>query len=119
MQCKRLLVFVTRRCLSAFAIMLLSTCAWASTEILLHNFTSGSTDGGNPSSGLVADAEGNLYGTTQIGGNSSGCGPFGFNSCGVVFKLAPDGSGGWNYSEGAASRGVTAYLSCAIKIAFG
>jgi len=98
MQRKQLLFVFRRGCLSVLATMLLSTCAWASTETLLHSFTSGSTDGGNPSSGLAADAAGNLYGTTQIGGNSTGCGPFGFNSCGVVFKLAPDGSGGWNYS---------------------
>jgi hypothetical protein len=96
MQRKQLLFVFRTGCLSVLATMLLSAGAWASTEILLHNFTSGSTDGGSPSSGLVADAAGNLYGTTQIGGNSTGCGPFGFNSCGVVFKLAPDGSGGWS-----------------------
>jgi uncharacterized repeat protein (TIGR03803 family) len=41
------------------------------------------------------DSAGNLYGTTSGGGNSSiNCN----NGCGVVFKLAPDGSGGYTES---------------------
>jgi uncharacterized repeat protein (TIGR03803 family) len=51
-------------------------------ESVLYSFTGGS-DGASPVAGLVADASGNLYGTTQEGGT------FGF---GVVFKLAPGGS---------------------------
>jgi uncharacterized repeat protein (TIGR03803 family) len=39
--------------------------------------------GGNPS-GLVADAAGNLYGTADGG-----------TCCGLVFRLSPNGSGGW------------------------
>lgn len=56
-------------------------------ETVLHTF-SGTTDGGNPDSGLVRDEHGNLYGTTIIGGdvNSPAC-PAG---CGVVFKLTSD-----------------------------
>jgi uncharacterized repeat protein (TIGR03803 family) len=49
--------------------------AW--TETVLHSFTGGS-DGGFPYAGLIADKEGALYGTTQVGGNSSN---------GTVFKL--------------------------------
>ena len=52
-------------------------------ETILHNFTGGS-DGGYPQSSLIADASGNLYGTT--GGN------WGANYPGTVFKIAPDGT---------------------------
>jgi hypothetical protein len=49
--------------------------------------------GGIPNGGLVADASGNLYGTTQEGGNfNNDCSEEG---CGVVFKLSPTSSGEW------------------------
>jgi uncharacterized repeat protein (TIGR03803 family) len=48
-------------------------------ETVLYSFTGG-TDGTQPSSGLYRDPEGNLYGTTQNGGDPV-C------QCGVVFKL--------------------------------
>jgi len=51
------------------------------TESVLHAFNG--SDGENPLSRLIADASGNLYGTTVQGGT---------NSCGTVFRLAPDGS---------------------------
>jgi uncharacterized repeat protein (TIGR03803 family) len=56
------------------------------SETVLHSFPSFPDDGGGPTSGLITDSEGNLYGTTVGGG-----GPFTY---GTVFKLAP-GSGGW------------------------
>jgi len=53
---------------------------------ILHNFRS-SPDGQNPYlATVVADAAGNLYGTTTNGGTI----PF-FCGCGVVFKIAPSG----------------------------
>ena len=39
-------------------------------------------DGARPTGGLIADAAGNLYGTTSQGGNGRG----------TIFKLAPDGT---------------------------
>ncbi|HXW71440.1 MAG TPA: choice-of-anchor tandem repeat GloVer-containing protein [Methylocella sp.] len=57
------------------------------SSTVLYHFRGGS-DGGVPSSGLLADRQGNLYGTTTYGGGSAAC-PFG---CGTVFKLASDGS---------------------------
>ncbi len=72
---------------TVFEITPNSNGSW--TESILYNFT-GSTDGGQPYGGLVLDAAGNLYGTTNIGG-SSNCNL----GCGTVFKLRP-GSGGWS-----------------------
>jgi len=54
------------------------------THTVLHTFT-GSTDGVYPTP-LIRDAEGNLYGAAEAGGNSL-CG-FG---CGYVFKVDPAG----------------------------
>jgi uncharacterized repeat protein (TIGR03803 family) len=53
-------------------------------ETVLYSFTGGA-DGGFPQVNgvLVRDSAGNLYGTTNGGGTSK---------CGVVFKLAPDGT---------------------------
>jgi len=50
-------------------------------ETVLYSFTGGA-DGANPTAGLVQDAAGNLYGTTEIGGSSGQ---------GVVFKLDATG----------------------------
>ncbi len=51
--------------------------AWNHT--VLYSFT-GSSDGGYPYSGVVADAGGNLYGVTEVGGSSG---------AGVVYKVKP------------------------------
>jgi uncharacterized repeat protein (TIGR03803 family) len=52
---------------------------------VLYSFT-GLADGGRPAGGVIMDRHGALYGTTTSGGG----GPC--NTCGVVFKLAPDGT---------------------------
>jgi len=54
------------------------------TEQVLHSFTNSSGDGSNPEAGLVMDNAGNLYGTTEAGGN----GPYD----GIVFELKHSGS---------------------------
>jgi uncharacterized repeat protein (TIGR03803 family) len=59
------------------------------TYSVLYNFTGGA-DGASPRE-LVRDAAGNLYGTTQYGGNTSSSCPFGSSGCGVVFKVDPSG----------------------------
>jgi uncharacterized repeat protein (TIGR03803 family) len=65
--------------------------AWAEKEAVLYSFCaqSGCADGENPSAGLVLDQKGNLYGTTVSGGlYNQNC----YNgTCGVVFKLTPEG----------------------------
>jgi uncharacterized repeat protein (TIGR03803 family) len=53
----------------------------AKKESLLYSFEEG-TDGGYPTSTLVFDAVGNLYGTTSMGGLPA-C------DCGTVFELSP------------------------------
>jgi uncharacterized repeat protein (TIGR03803 family) len=62
-------------------------------ETIIHNFQGGTSDGSYPESDIVLDATGTVYGTTLDGGSSSCEG----SGCGIVFKLTPQGSGG--YSE--------------------
>lgn len=53
-------------------------------EVVLHNFRgSQHRDGSSPQSDLIADANGNLFGTTQHGGKRGGSG------AGTVFELTP------------------------------
>lgn len=56
-------------------------------ETVLHAFTE-QRDGGFPNAGLLADAQGNLFGTAEGGGGSRNC----QNGCGTVFKVAADGT---------------------------
>jgi uncharacterized repeat protein (TIGR03803 family) len=55
------------------------------TETVLYSFTGGA-DGGNPYAPLIMDKKGNLYSTTNIGGDLNGCSGYG---CGVVYKVTP------------------------------
>ena len=62
-----------------------------SKEKVIYSFTGGA-DGAQPLSDLILDSEGNLYGTTNLGGTFGGaCGGIG---CGTVFELKRSG-GGW------------------------
>lgn len=56
---------------------------------VLYTFQ-GSPDGDLPEAGLIMDQQGNLYGTTEAGGDED-C-PGDGTGCGIVFKLAPDGT---------------------------
>jgi len=56
------------------------------SETVLYSFTGGK-DGGAPTTTLMFDGKGNLYGTTSAGGDGNGDG--------VVFKLAPKSGGKW------------------------
>ena len=75
-------------CGTAFELTPNGSGGW--TETLLHSFAGGN-DGSVPSSGLIFDQAGNLYGTTQLGGGT-GCSGAG---CGTAFELSPNGNGGW------------------------
>ncbi len=63
------------------------------TESLIHSFTN-TPDGAYPLAPVTIGADGNLYGTSALGGAGSGqCS----TGCGTVFELASAGSG-WNAS---------------------
>lgn len=55
------------------------------TEAVLYSF-GGSPDGAYPTSGVVLDAAGNLYGTTYHGGTGNG------NTAGMVYRIDPAGN---------------------------
>jgi len=79
-----------------FCLLLSATLSQAfairasAAEKVLYRF-GGGKDGAYPSSNLVFDASGNLYGTTSRGGNTTNC----TLGCGVVFELSPSGNGKW------------------------
>jgi uncharacterized repeat protein (TIGR03803 family) len=75
-------------------------------ETVLHTFTGGA-DGEQPWAGLVRDAAGNLYGTTQAGG---GTGCQGGKGCGTIFKVDTSGTETVLYSFGARGENPTAAL---------
>jgi uncharacterized repeat protein (TIGR03803 family) len=68
------------------------------TESVLYSFCAQAncTDGDGPMTELVADAAGNLYGTTYYGGRDCRFDVSYIFQCGVLFKLAPDGA---NWTE--------------------
>jgi len=85
---------MTKKAFSTFAVALgmalgIAPSALASENVILRF---NGVDGANPVGGLVADAKGNLYGTSLNGGkskcNSSPC-------PGLVFELSPAAGGGW------------------------
>src|ERR1700683_1523198 len=69
-------------------------------ETILYSFSG--PDGANPTSGLIADAAGALYGTTSGGGPPSK---------GTVFRLAPKGDGTYAESGLYAFRGINAWAT--------
>jgi uncharacterized repeat protein (TIGR03803 family) len=64
-------------------------------ETILHTFSVAYTDGYTPT-GVVMDSAGNLYGTTEYGGNSQ-CydDDDSWIGCGIVFELSPQFNGTW------------------------
>src|SRR5580704_3816247 len=68
-------------------------------ETVLHSFTGGA-DGASPYAGLIFDAQGNLYGTTNKGGASG---------AGVVFKLGKYGKETVLYSFTGGADGANPY----------
>jgi uncharacterized repeat protein (TIGR03803 family) len=58
---------------------------------MLHQFTGGA-DGFSPLGSLIADADGNLYGVAQVGGDfNCSADPFEGEGCGTVFRIAKNG----------------------------
>ena len=58
----------------------------ASQEAIIYSFGGSTSDSQIPSTALVADKAGNLYGATTKGGASE---------CGAVFELSPQTNGSW------------------------
>jgi uncharacterized repeat protein (TIGR03803 family) len=80
------------RSLAGFVVILLflgRAIASAPSERVIYSFQGG-TDGTNPSTALVADRAGNLFGTTTEGGSGKCTG-----GCGTVFELKPAPGGSW------------------------
>src|SRR5580698_1625794 len=73
------------RALAAVAVFLVvaNTTSAGTNYKVLHNFPDSE---GAPSTGLVADAAGNLYGVTSYGGSGH---------VGTVFELSPVSGGSW------------------------
>lgn len=76
--------------------LLPSAASAAAREKVLYRF-SGAADGAFPSSSLLLDASGNLYGTAYRGGDTKEC-VTSVSGCGVVFELTPSGTGKWKES---------------------
>jgi uncharacterized repeat protein (TIGR03803 family) len=70
----------------ASTVLIIATPAHAGQLGVLHNFAGNFKDGASSRAGLIFDASGNLYGTTQSGGI------YGY---GTVFELLPKPGGGW------------------------
>ena len=89
---KQLASFVSKILPVVTVTVILVSAAWAaSTEKVAYSFTGGN-DGGDPAATLVADAAGNLYGTTVNGGTGRTVCTIG---CGTVFELSPVAGGKW------------------------
>jgi uncharacterized repeat protein (TIGR03803 family) len=58
------------------------------SENVIHSFAGGNSDGYSPTSNLLFDAAGNLYGATSGGGTSGYYG-------GTVYELSPGSDGSW------------------------
>jgi uncharacterized repeat protein (TIGR03803 family) len=87
---KQFSINVNNICAIALLTLLLIAAAaqpaQAQTFTIVHAFASG-TDGAVPNA-IIRDAQGNLYGTTEFGGDVS-CGD---DTCGTVFKIDSTGS---------------------------
>jgi len=79
-------------CGVAFELVRVTSVKW--TYKILHLFFQQQGDGLQPSTGMIFDSKGDLYGTTSGGGNFNFC----MGGCGVVFKLAPDSEENWTES---------------------
>ena len=89
-------------------ILLAATCAsllgaafaTGPQQHLIYTFL-GQPNGAGPTSTLIADAAGNLYGTTSVGGTSANCIFSGGANvgCGAIFELSPPASGSGSWTE--------------------
>jgi len=81
-------------------LLVLASCSFmlGQTYKVLWSFGGSPNDGANPTSDFVFDSAGNMYGTTQTGGNSTNVSCLRENlmpGCGTVFELSPNSDGSW------------------------
>ena len=67
-------------------VFMLTNSGGTWTQSVIHTFLG--SDGSGPGSPVALDRHGYVYGTTPTGGA---------NGVGVVYKLRPDGTGGWKF----------------------
>jgi len=80
-------------------VLILAALAQAQTFTTLYKFTGGA-DGGNPEAGVIQDAEGNLYGTTQDSG---------VYKAGVVYEISTAGTETVLHSFGSGQDGLSPF----------
>jgi hypothetical protein len=73
-------------------LAMLAATSHADEQLIPLYVFGGQADGSNPNAGLIADRQGNLFGTTFNGGAHACNGGAG---CGVVFEVAPQSDGSW------------------------
>ncbi len=75
---------------------------WSATN--LHNFQGAPSDGENSLAPVALDDRGNIFGSTNLGGNGSGsgnnlCGSFALiQGCGTIFELSLQSNASWTES---------------------
>ncbi len=74
-------------CGTVFKLTHNSDGTWSKST--LYSFQGGPSDGKEPFAGVTLDQAGDIYGTTEYGGQGCDLGV----GCGVVFELTPSGSG--------------------------
>lgn len=77
--------------------LVIATPVSASSYHVIHRFQGGA-DGINPGN-LVADAAGNLYGTTGYGGSGPCSSPTSYPGCGIIFQLRPPAQPAGTWTE--------------------
>src|SRR5271166_3106637 len=84
--------------LGGLVVVAATALAGAQQEGVLYRFKTG-TSGALPAAGLVADKDGNLFGTTAVGGDLSCEISNLYPGCGTVFELSPPSSPGGPWSQ--------------------
>ncbi|MGA8431614.1 MAG: choice-of-anchor tandem repeat GloVer-containing protein [Candidatus Sulfotelmatobacter sp.] len=67
---------------------------WSETTLVIFN----GKDGRYPSTKLILDGQGNIYGSTVEGGSGPCLNGSQYIGCGVIFELSPSSNGKWAYT---------------------